>query len=335
MDFRVAVLGAGYFAQFHLEAWARIEGARLVAVCDTDRARAQAAGVAAFTDFDAMLANGADIVDIATPPPTHAGAVRAALAATPRAVICQKPFATSLAEAEALAQEADTAGVPLIIHENFRFQPWYRAIKAEIDAGALGDILNLTFRMRTGDGQGPNAYLDRQPYFQSMPRLLIHETGVHWIDVFTYLLGAPSGVYADLRRLNPVIAGEDAGVMMLDYASGARAMFDGNRLLDLGSDTPRLTFGEALVEGSDATLALRTSGAVERRAFGSGTWDTILPARDWPGFAGDCVAALQSHVVEALNGTRAFENLAQDYLNVRRIEEAAYRASETGSRIAL
>ena len=42
-----------------------------------------------------------------------------------------------------------------------------------------------------------------------MPRLLIHETGVHYIDTFRYLFGTPTAVHADLRRCNPVIAGED------------------------------------------------------------------------------------------------------------------------------
>ncbi|MEO0763052.1 MAG: hypothetical protein AAFZ09_14815, partial [Pseudomonadota bacterium] len=60
------------------------------------------------------------------------------------------------------------------------------------------------------DGQGPDAYHARQPYFQRMPRFLVHETAVHWIDTFRYLMGEAETVYADLRRLNPAIAGEDA-----------------------------------------------------------------------------------------------------------------------------
>ncbi len=61
-------------------------------------------------------------------------------------------------------------------------------------------------RLRPGDGQGPEAYLDRQPYFQTMEKFLIHETGVHWVDTFAYLFGPAQSVYAGLRRVNPAIA---------------------------------------------------------------------------------------------------------------------------------
>ena len=56
--------------------------------------------------------------------------------------------------------------MPLVVHENFRFQPWYREAKRLVDAGMLGALHAVAFRLRPGDGQGPRAYLDRQPYFQ-------------------------------------------------------------------------------------------------------------------------------------------------------------------------
>ena len=161
-DLRVGVLGAGNFAAFHHEAWQRIAGAELVAVADRDVDRAAAVGVAAFGDVDAMLAQARpDILDIATPPPSHAEAIRAGLAAGVRAIICQKPFATSLAEARRLADEAEAASIPLIIQEKSRFQPWYREMRKAVDQGELGAVHQMTFRLRTGDGQGPRAYLDR------------------------------------------------------------------------------------------------------------------------------------------------------------------------------
>ena len=123
---RVGVLGAGYFAAFHHEAWQRIAGAELVAVADRDVDRAAAVGVAAFGDVDAMLAQvRLDILDIATPPPSHAEAIRAGLAAGVHAIICQKPFATSLAEARQLADEAEAASIPLIILEKSGFSPGF------------------------------------------------------------------------------------------------------------------------------------------------------------------------------------------------------------------
>ncbi|MEO0622686.1 MAG: Gfo/Idh/MocA family oxidoreductase [Pseudomonadota bacterium] len=334
--FRVAVLGAGYFARFHHEAWQRLPDADLVGVADRELARAAESGATAFDSLETMLeATRPEILDIATPPPTHLEAIEAGLAAGVRAIICQKPFCGELAVAERATALAEAAGVPLVVHENFRFQPWYRAIRAAIAERRIGAVHQVTFRLRTGDGQGPRAYLDRQPYFQTMPRLLVHETAVHWLDTFRYLLGPAESVYADLRRMNPVIAGEDAGHILLGFAGGVRALFDGNRLLDHVAENHRLTLGEALVEGTEGTLTLTGDGAVHLRGFGSLESTVLLAPRTWPGFAGDCVHALQAHVLAGLRGDAPFENEARDYLTVMRMEAAAYRSAETGTRQTL
>lgn len=336
MSFRVACLGAGYFAQFHHDAWRRLMGADLVAVADRNPGAAARSGAQAYADLGVMLrVQKPDILDIVTPPDTHADAIRAGIDAGVRAIICQKPFCADPETARVVTKEADAADVPLIVHENFRFQPWYRAMRAAIDSGDLGDVRQLTFRLRTGDGRGADAYMSRQPYFQKMPRFLVHETGVHWIDTFRFLMGQPSGVYADLRRENPAIAGEDAGYLLFEYANGARALFDANRCLDHATDNPRLTFGEALLEGTGACLTLRGDGSVTRRAFGATAETVLLPATVYNGFAGDCVYALQAHVLAGLRGEAAFENTAADYLSVQDIEEAVYASARDGRRIPL
>ncbi len=330
-DLRIGVLGAGYFAQFHIEAWQRLDGCELVGVADSDPAKG-----ADFETLDALItAETLDIIDIATPPPSHAGAIRRAIAAKPSAIICQKPFCTSLAEATQVVRDAEMAGIPLIIHENFRFQPWFRAMKAALEDGRIGEVHQISFRLRPGDGQGPRAYLDRQPYFQTMERLLIHETAVHFIDVFCFLLGKPQAAYADLRKLNPVIKGEDAGYFILDFADGKRALFDGNRHLDHVAENTRLTMGEAHIEGSGGTLTLYGDGGLYLRKFGDQSAETLLPAQDWPGFAGDCVANLCAHVRDHLTQDRALENTARDYLAILAIEEALYQSAKEGRKLDL
>ena len=330
---KVACLGAGYFAQFHHDAWTRIPGVELVGVCDMDMTKALVSGAPAFCNFDDMLEKTRpDIIDIITPPDTHVAAIHRALEAKPSAIICQKPFGNSLEQAKDLTKASTSAGIPLIVHENFRFQPWYRAIKGMIDQGQLGPLNQATFRLRPGDGQGPNAYLDRQPYFQQMDQFLVHETGVHWIDTFRYLMGRPVSVYADLRRLNPAIKGEDAGFILFEFEDGARAVLDGNRLLDCDADNPRTTMGEGVFESVQGTAHLSARGEVTFRAFKSRDIVNVLPARDRPGFGGDCVKALQMHVVSAIKDSAPFENLAQDYLLVRQIEDAVYRSAGTGQK---
>jgi predicted dehydrogenase len=333
---RVACVGAGYFSQFHYGSWARMQGVDLIASCNRDIDKARATGLPAYSDLNAMIAEQApDLLDVILPPVAHAATIRTALAAGIKWIICQKPFCNDLSEGQAITAEAEAAGATIVIHENFRFQPWYRVIKTAIEIGKIGRVRQLTFRLRPGDGQGPDAYLARQPYFQEMPKFLIHETGVHWVDTFRYLLGDPTSVYADLRRENPVIAGEDAGYVVFDHSDGVRAVFDGNRTLDHAADNLRRTMGEALVEGTEGTLSLAGDGSVTLRAFHSQDHTVLSPPDTWDGFGGDCVHALQSHVVSGILRGTAIENTARDYLAVVEIENAIYASSEVGRKIEL
>lgn len=333
---KIGCVGAGYFAQFHYDAWARIPDAMPIASVDTDIEKARATGLTPYHRIEDMLAGeNLDIIDIITPPETHLEMIKSALTSNVSAIICQKPFCNSLDDAKIAVELASKQDTPLIVHENFRFQPWYRIIKYHIDRGDIGTVLQASFRLRPGDGQGKNAYLDRQPYFQKMPRFLVHETAVHWVDVFRYLMGNPDHVYADLRKLNEAIIGEDAGYFILGFDGGKRAMFDGNRLLDHSAENHRNTLGECLIEGTSGTLELDGFGNVTLRKFCEIHKETILAAQPYQGFGGDCVHALQSHVVAGLSNGSGFENEAVDYLKVLEIEGALYRSNDTGTRITL
>src|SRR5262245_226483 len=122
---RGALVGAGYFSRFHLDAWARTPGARLVAVCDVseERARdaaAKATGAAVYADAAQMLARERlDFLDIATPPSSHVALCEQAGAAGVH-VLCQKPLAPSFDEAVRLVEHAERAGIRLMVHDNFR-----------------------------------------------------------------------------------------------------------------------------------------------------------------------------------------------------------------------
>ncbi|MEX3017574.1 Gfo/Idh/MocA family protein [Gymnodinialimonas hymeniacidonis] len=328
---RVVCAGAGYFSEFHYDSWRRMERVTLVGSCDRDIAKANDTGLPAYGDLGTMLEEQSpDLVDIILPPTAHAEAICTALAAGIKWIICQKPFCNNLAEARRIVAEANSANATIIVHENFRFQPWYRAIRQALDDQRVGDVQQATFRFRPGDGQGPRAYLDRQAYFQEMPRFLVHETAVHWVDTFRYLFGNPLAVYADLRKINPVIAGEDAGYILFDHPGGVRALFDGNRTLDHAADNLRRTMGIGLIEGSEGTLTLSGDGAVRLRAFGETEETTLHPPSSWSGFGGDCVHALQSHVVSGVLIGSALENTAEDYLTVIAIEDAIYASAGTG-----
>lgn len=334
MSLKVAVAGTGYFSQFHYDAWTRLEGAHLVGAASLDPAGLARVGerfsiAALFDDVAAMLdATKPDLLDIAAPPNAHEALL--AIAATQGVdVICQKPLGGDLKTAKAMVDRAEAAGIAFAVHENFRFQPWYREAKRVLESGALGDATNVSFRLRPGDGQGPRAYLDRQPYFQTMERFLIHETAIHLIDSLRYLMGEVTGVFAHLRKLNPAIAGEDSGHLILAFESGATGLFDGNRLLGFPAANPRLTMGELLLEGTSGSLRLdgdgglwrrRYEGAEERHAY---SWQNM-------GFGGDCVYALQRHVLAHIREGEPLENSGRDYLQNLMIEDLIYRSAETG-----
>lgn len=339
-NIRVATAGTGYFSQFHYEAWTRMDDAEIVAVFNRTeknaRRTAESYGIPhVFTDLDKMLEVAKpDLLDIITPPVTHLDYIRAA-AKHRIPMICQKPFCQTLDEAEQAVRIAEAADTLLVVHENFRFQPWYGEVKRLLETGALGAPYEIAFRLRPGDGQGQRAYLDRQPYFRTMDRLLVHETAIHLIDTFRYLMGDVREVYARLTRLNPVIAGEDAGVILFDFATGTRGVFDGNRLVDHAAQNRRLTMGEMLIEGSDAVLRLDGDGRLFLRRHGENDENELPYAWENRGFAGDCVFRLQRHVVDHLMGRGDIMNTGRDYLANLVVEQTVYESDAVGRRLEI
>lgn len=304
----------------------------IVGVCDVDREQAQRRA----DEFHIQRAYGSaeealdelrpDFVDIITRPETHEALVWAAVnRGIP--IICQKPLAPDFATARRIVETAERAGVPLMVHENFRFQPWYREIKRMWEAGVIGARLHtVSVRSRPGDGWGPDAYLARQPYFREMPRLLIYETGVHFIDTFRYLAGEIEEVYAIVRRLNPVIQGEDAALLTFRFGSGALGVWDANRYNEGTAGDARLTFGQLLMEGDGGSLRLHEDGRLTIQTLGKSE-----RLHDYPferrGFAGDCVYWTQRHFLDRLAAKLPFETNGRDYLQTLAVQETAYRSA--------
>ncbi len=330
---RVVCVGAGYFARFHVEAWKRIPGVELVAICDRERAKAQSLATEfqveqVFTSAEqATTAISYDILDIITPPGTHLELCMYA-ATHGKHIICQKPLAPSFEEAKDLVVKMSESEVRFMVHENFRFQPWYRKIKSLLQEGAIGqEIFSLQHRMRTGDGWPDDAYLARQPYFRKMPRLLIYETGIHFVDVFRFLLGEVRSVYARLRKLNPHIAGEDAGLVLFEFENGCQGMLDANRYNEPRSENPRYTFGEMLIEGRGGTIRLEDKGAIFLQKLGEKETEIDYEHTD-ANFAGDCVFSTQQHFIHCLQSGEPFETNGPDYLNNLIIQEAIYDSAQ-------
>lgn len=336
---RVTGAGAGYYARFHVEAWKSLDRVDYPGLCDNAPGKAAAMarrfGIAhSYTGVGHMLDElKPDLLDIATPPESHLAVARAAFERG-IAVICQKPLAPDYAEAVELVELAERHKVPFFVHENFRYRPWFREAANLLRQNRIGTVHALAFRLRPGDGLGERAYLDRQPYFRTMQRFLVHETAIHFIDTFRFLLGEVTAVTARLRRLNPAIAGEDAGYIIFEFEGGATALFDGNRLNAHPATNAALTMGEMWLEGSAGVL--RLDGSARLWWAPHGQVETEHPySRDEHLFAGGSVRALQQQLTEHLLDGAPMDNSGRDYLANIRVEEAVYQSDSEGRRISI
>lgn len=338
---RGVCVGAGYFSRYQYEAWGRIPDVEIVALANRSlvKARKVAAqfGIPRTYGWDELArmidAERPDFVDIITPPETHLEAARLA-AERGLAIICQKPLAPTWEESVAVVEAAGTRGVRFMVHENWRWQPWYREMKRQLDAGALGQLFSISVRMRMGDGWQEDAYLARQPFFRTYPRLLVYETGVHFLDTFRFLGGEITSVCARLQKRNAAIAGEDAGQIMCGFATGATAILDASRYNETNTADPRYTFGTVRLDGSKGHIELDTEGNLTLKPLGDRS-RRIDYRHEHKGFAGDCVYALQRHFVDCMLSGREFESTGRDYLKTIALVEACYRSNAQGAVVAV
>jgi D-apiose dehydrogenase len=329
------IAGAGYFAQFQAEAWNRIPRVTIAAVADPDRTRAQEfatrwsiPGVHGSLE-DAINRERPDFVDIVTRPESHFELTRVAADAGV-AIICQKPMAPRPEECLAMIEYCERAGVRLIIHENWRWQPWYRETRRLVDAGAIGRPYHLGFTIRTGDGRGDAPYAV-QPYFRTMERLLVYETLVHYLDTMRYLCGEFQELYCSLARINPAIAGEDCAVIAARIGE-IRGLIDANRIS--GAGAPELAFGTMRLEGDDGMLRMDTRGNLFITRYGEAERLHSYP-RPESGYKGDSVLATQQHAVECLRAGGPAESEGRAYLRTIEAVEACYQSAGTGRPVSL
>ncbi|MEO8596422.1 MAG: Gfo/Idh/MocA family oxidoreductase [Candidatus Solibacter sp.] len=334
-----AAMGAGYFSRFQYEAWSRIPEVDMAAIYNRTEEKARAMmpqhGIERYyADWRELIEREQpDFVDIITPPETHEE-ICAYAASRGVHIICQKPLAPSLEASRRIVESARKSGVRFMVHENWRWQPWYREIKRIQTSGIIGEFTHIHFLMRMGDGWGENAYLDRQPFFRDYPRLLVYETGVHFIDTFRYLLGEITEVYAQLRRLNPVIRGEETGQLFFRFASGATAIWDANRYNEVESSSPRYTFGQMRIDAMGGHLTLDTEANLRIKVLGKDGYTAEYPHQNVQ-FAGDCVYALQRHFVDSMKSGAEFEASGEDYLRTLAVVEAVYESAARNEVIRL
>ena len=327
---RGAVIGCGFFAQNHLHAWNDIADVRLVAVCDKDAAKAKAAAetfrVPAWYDSAEEMFAGQklDFVDIATTMPTHRALVE--LAARHKVpTIVQKPFAPAWEDCMAMVGACNAAGVPLMVHENFRFQAPLMAVRRVLEAGEIGTPYFGRVSFRTGYD-----IIAGQPYLAREEKFIILDLGIHVLDMARVYFGEAETVYAQTQQIRPNIVAEDMATMLLRHRSGATSIVD----CSYSSQISPEPFPQTLVhiEGTRGSVQLHLGYRMSVLSDGVTREESVdSPLLSWTSqpwhTAQESVLNTQRHWVECLRTGRTPQTSGADNLRTYALVDAAYRSA--------
>ena len=229
----VGIIGAGSISGNHALAYRCLpELAELVAVADVDWSRAKAAKQQhgfkdSYTDYSDLLSrNDIDVVSICTPPNIHTQVVVDSLRAG-KHVLCEKPIARTLAEADHTIQVSDLyPQLKLSIVYQYRSDPTHARVRSMIRNQHLGRILMATVRVRAQRTRGYYASgQGRGSWAVDGGGVLINQA-IHHLDSLISFLGTPIEVSAVMDTFVQPTKGEDTIVGWVKFESGALAIVD-------------------------------------------------------------------------------------------------------------
>lgn len=336
---RFAIFGTGFWSRYQLAAWREVKGATCVALYNRTRAKAEALGrefgIDAIYDDPAELLGREklDFVDIVTDVATHAPLTRLA-ANTGTAVICQKPMATSLREAEGMVRFCASKHAPLFIHENFRWQTPIRALATELKRGSIG----RPFRARIDFISGFPVF-ENQPFLANLEQFILTDVGSHALDIARFLFGEAKSVSCHTQRIHKKIKGEDVATVMLEMVNGMTVTVN---LAYAGNALEREAFPETLifVEGEKGSAEL-APGCELRVTTHAGTLSRKVPPPFFSWAAPRYAVVLSSivpchkNLLRALQSRGPAETPGADNLRTVRLVFAAYQSAASGRTISI
>jgi predicted dehydrogenase len=336
---RFAVIGAGFWSRFQLSAWGELDGAECVAVCDRVRSKAEAlaqlCGVpSVYDDPEELLRRERlDFIDVITDPATHAPLVH--FAARHRVpVITQKPMAPSLAVAEQMVAACSEAGVPLLVHENWRWQTPLRRFHELLATGVIGTPFRARIEMISGF-----PVFDNQPYLRDLDQFILADMGVHILDVARVMFGEAESLYCRTCRVHPDIKGEDVATVMMQMGAQTTVLchmgYAGNPL-----ERDRFPETVVFVEGDrgsaelapDYWVRVTTAEGTHSRRYPPPRYAWADPAYD---VAHSSLVACNAHLLKALRGDAAAETTGEDNLKTLRLVFAAYDSARDGAAVVM
>ena len=212
-NLRAAVIGLGSMGINHARVYAEIKGVELVAVTDTDAERARSAGkrygVPSYVDYREMLSESTPtIVSVAVPTRQHCDVVTGALTAGCH-VLVEKPIAATVEEAQAMIDLAAKAERVLGVGHIERFNPVIMALRRAIEAGEIGDVLQIVIRRI---GPKPNRPMDVGVFL---------DLATHDVDILCYVTGSSVTHLTSESIRTGLTSHEDLGVGVLRLANGS------------------------------------------------------------------------------------------------------------------
>lgn len=332
-ELRFAIFGAGFWSHYQLAGWRELKGVRCVAVFNRTRTRAEALaqkfGVpAVYDDAEALFRREKlDFVDIITEVSAHAKfTLMAAKHRVP--VICQKPMARTLREAEQMVAACQRARVWFAIHENWRWQTPMIELKRLLEAKVIGE----PFRARIDMLSGAEVW-ENQPLLREVPRFILADLGVHLLDVARGFFGEARSVYCRTQRTLPDVKGENVATIVLDMNGGRTTVVVAMAYAKTPLERECFPQTLAFVEGSKGSIELAPSYCFRvTTAKGTRVYRKLPPRYPWanPQYA-VAHASIVPCCADLLRGLRTGQppsTSGADNLKTFRLVEACYRSAE-------
>ena len=341
---RIGFVGTGVIAWAHaigLQAMIRagVLDAAVVAVYDLDGDRAAGfAGVNGATVESSVVGvlERCDAVWVCTPTAAHRAVVEAA-AGRGLPVFCEKPLATDLAGAEALAAVVADSGVPAQVGLVLRSAPVFRALREVLASGELGAPMTAIFR----DDQ----YFPVRGVYSSTWRGDVAVAGggcliehsIHDLDILRFCLGEVSEVTGRTADFSGHVGVEDLATVSLQFASGASAELVSvwHDILSRGSTRRVEVFcreGMAWLENDSlGPLHVQTTAGTEVRPCPPPDWVRDLPLGDDEiGLAVSAYVEADRAFLDAVSAGRTPQPSFAEAVVAHRLVDAAYRSSAAG-----
>ncbi|HVY20665.1 MAG TPA: Gfo/Idh/MocA family oxidoreductase [Bauldia sp.] len=333
----VCVVGGGFWARaMHLPAFASIPGVDVVSLVSRSEAGAsvlaEAHGVKRWsTDYiEAVTAPDVDVVDIIAPNHLHAP-IAVAAAEAGKHIICIKPLATTLAEADRMLEAAAKNNVRLLYAENVPFIPAVQEMRRIVDSGAIGKV----FRVKACEGIGePHSAWHYDPARAGGGAMM--DMAVHSVEFCRAFAGAPfASVYADAGtfRWGAKTKAEDTAVMTLRFDNGVIGQCEDSWSLAGAMDSRFEVFGtegRILIDNLHRQPIQVVSGSGQQ-AIPPG-WSFPSPM---PGAVMDGHVAMLTHFIDAIRTGKPSASEGVVGWNALAVIEAATASVKSGKREAI